>query len=186
MAYTIFGNFPVLLPGLTETTSRNGVKFSNGTIAYIPSEKDAALKLAETYGSLFPPPTTKNTGQGFWELSFQALDITADTNKVIGSELVAVTKHFGAYVIVEKWRLTTLTEYTALDSDELGEVLPNRISNFKFSKTMENREIFGIRPTSEPSALNITWLTEIRSITRRNFGNVDEADIVYGLKYKIS
>jgi hypothetical protein len=162
------------------------VKFSNGTIAYIASEKDAALRLAETYGSLFPPPTTKNTGQGFWEFSFQALEITGATNKVIGSELVSVTKHFGSYSILEKWRLTTVTEFTALDSDDLGETVPQSITQFNFSRKMENREIAGIRPTSDPSSLNITWLTEIRSITRRNFGNVDEADIVYGLKYKMT
>jgi len=185
MAYTIYGKFPVLLPGLTETTSRNGLKFISGTIAYLPDEKDDAIKAAEVHGSLFPPPTAKNTGQGYWELNFQAVSITPFDNKVFGNEIITISKSFDTYTINEKWSVATITEFTALDSDKSIVEISQKIRGRTFSRTMKKRQIVGDRPSSSPAALSLSWTPEIRSITRRNFGDIDEADIVYGLAYTV-
>lgn len=177
---TIYGKFPVLLPGLTESISRNGLKFTNGTIAYLPGEQDGAIRLAEKHGDLFPPPSSLNTGNGFWELSFQAVEFTSAISKVKGEEVIRLSKSFGAYVILEQWETATLTVFQLADSDDTIKI-PSSASFQNLKRSMKNRKINGVRPPTSTASLSVTWTTEIRSVTRRNFGNLDEVDLVIGL-----
>jgi len=178
----IYGKFPVLLSGLTESISRNGLKFISGTIAYLPDEKDAAVKIAETYGSLFPSPSSRNTGLGFWELNFQAVIFTGEKNILYGTESVTIESQneLQNYSIKEKWLVGTLTEFTVINSDESVTSLPSMRTSNGLMKKRIDRKIQGTLPAGVTGNLNISWATEIKSITRRNFGILDECDIVYG------
>ena len=177
---TIYGKFPVLLPGLTESISRNGLKFTNGTIAYLPGKLDGAIRLAENHGDLFPPPSSRNTGNGFWELSFQAVEFTSAISKVKGMDVITLSKNFEAYGIIEQWETATLTFFQLADSDDTIKI-PSSASVQNLSRYMKNRKIVSLGPTTSRAGLNVTWTTEIRSVTRRNFGNIDEVDLVIGL-----
>ena len=182
---TIYGKFPILLPGLTESISRNGLKFTSGVIAFLQNDKDAAIELAESYGTLYPPPSAQNTGNGFWELRFQSVTHTGERNKLKGSEIVTLSKSFvsptAIYSINEEWMVDTITEFSTLDSDEMVWEIPSRIRSSSFLKQIINRNIIGNRPATSPGMLNISWAPQIRSVTRRNFGDIDEVDIVYAL-----
>lgn len=182
---TIYGNFPVLLPGLTESVSRNGLKFINGTIAYLPGEKDRAIRLAETHGDLFPPPSSRNTGNGFWELNFQAVEFTDVISKVKGMEVITLAKNFGTYGIIEQWETATLTVFQLAGSADIIKIPSSEIDK-DLSRSMKNRKIIGILPTTSSPSLSVKWTKEIRSVTRRNFGNLDEVDLVIALAATIS
>ena len=180
---TIYGKFPVLLPGLTESVSRNGLKFINGTIAYLPGEKDRAILIAETHGSLFPPPSSRNTGLGFLELNFQAVIFTGESNRVFGTDTVTIQRFNETqnYSTKESWSLGTITEFKVLNSEESASFLPPGITMSKFEMKMIDRKITGTLPEGVSGKLTISWSVEIKSITRRNFGILDEVDVVYGL-----
>lgn len=187
---TIYGKFPILLPGLTESISRNGLKFTSGTIAFLQDDKDAAIELAESYGTLYPPPSARNTGDGFWELSFQSVTHTGERTKLKGSEIVTLSKSFvspiAIYSINEEWMVDTITEFSTLDSEEMLLEIPTRVRSSSFSRRMITRQIIGNRPATAQASLNISWVPQIRSVTRRNFGDIDEADIVYALSPSVA
>lgn len=69
---TIYGTFPLLVPGSTESISVYGLKKTSGTILFKAGEEGAALTLAEQNGSVFPDPQVRTTDMGLLEMSFDA------------------------------------------------------------------------------------------------------------------
>lgn len=182
MPATIYGTFPLLLPGKTESISRNGLKRVSGTIAYLAGGYAEALELAETFGTVFPAPQSRTADNGIHELSFEAFSSNGTFSYLHGTELLNFSKSFedttgNRWQINETWLADTFTTFNVVAAQPSGTVIPSVVYNI--SKVMRTRTISGTQG-SGASQLSISWSNVIKSISRRNFGNIDEIDIVYG------
>lgn len=176
------GTLPALLPGKTESVSRNGLKKTSGRILCLESEISAASPLMASFGSVFPsPPPMRNLEPGLVEIAFDAYQQTGDANRVLGSELVTLEKNFGAYSLREQWLVDTVTVFTNSVATNNSSLLPFAAAGTNLVRTLKRRFVIGTLPTTGPvvSQLTISWITEPSSIARRNFGQYDELDIVY-------
>jgi hypothetical protein len=200
---TLYGTFPLLVPGSTESQSVYGLKKTSGTILFKPGEEGAALDLAEESGSVYPDPQVRTTDMGLLEMSFDAYTNTGATSGVFGTEVLNLSKSFESTItqavgnnppapITYNW---TITEIWLADSYTQRKVLAAALgsifleaSAFTLNKRMLKRIITGKRPigTITASSLSITWTSQVSSVTRRNFGSFDEVDIVTSLAATIA
>jgi hypothetical protein len=205
---TLYGTFPLLVPGSTESTSVYGLKKTSGTILFKAGEEASALSLAEQSGSVFPDPQIRTTDIGLLEMSFDAYTETADTDTgvtsgVFGTEVLNLSKSFESTItqavgnnppapITYNW---TITEIWIADSFTGRKVVEARFGSVSFTvsekllnKRLLKRIITGKLPTGGAGTrtLSITWTSQVSSVTRRNFGSFDEVDIVSSLKAEIA
>jgi hypothetical protein len=196
---TIYGTFPLLVPGSTESTSVYGLKKTSGTILFKAGEEGAALTLAEQSGSVFPDPQVRTTDMGLLEMSFDAYMDTGATSGVFGTEVLNLSKSFEStqavgnnppapitynWTITEIWLADSFTERKVLAAT-LGSVFLI-VSQNSLNKRRLKRIITGKRPSGGVNDLSITWTSQVSSVTRRNFGSFDEVDIVSSLKAEIA
>lgn len=181
MPATLYGTFPILLPGKTESVSRNGMKRVSGTIVFLPGQDQEAFELAATHGSLFPTPTLRSTDKGYFEMDFEAYTTTGSlfSSFVRATDVLNLEKSFSTYSIREQWIVDTATEFTVIPSSQNAFGIPSTISAVSLARRMKKRVISGQVPSGGANSLALTWITEIASISRRNFGVFDEVDIVY-------
>ena len=187
-----------VLTGTSESISRYGLKKTSGTIWLEPTQKGDAEELAKTLGDLFPSPQIRTTNSGFLEMTFDAYANIGSTNGVFGTEILNLSKSFEATVQVtignnppeDKTYNWTITEVWVADSYTLFTCIPSGTSSSSVSlsspalkKTMIKSIISGAMPFSGfySSSLQLSWATQISSITRRNYGLHDEVDIVNSL-----
>jgi hypothetical protein len=190
---TIYGTFPLLVPGSTESTSVYGLKKTSGTILFKPGEEGAALTLAEQEGSVFPDPQVRTTDMGLLEMSFDAYTDTGVTSGVFGTDTVNLSKTFEQTVgqNTQRW---TVTEVWITDSYTERKVFPavynsifiNTASPRVLGTKLLKRVISGNRPAGGAGGVPLTWQSQVSSVTRRNFGNFDEVDIVSSLSATIA
>jgi len=198
---TLYGTFPLLVPGSTESQSVYGLKKTSGTILFKAGEEAAALTLAEESGSVFPDPQVRTTDMGLLEMSFDAYTDTGATLGVFGTEVLNLSKSFEStitqavgnnppapitynWTITEIWMADSFTERKVLAAT-LGSVFLT-VSQNSLNKRMLKRITTGKRPSSGANSLSITWATQVSSVTRRNFGSFDEVDIVSSLSATIA
>jgi hypothetical protein len=200
---TLYGPFPILIPGKTESVSRNGLQKTSGTILFEAGQDGEALTLAEQNGSVFPDPQVRTTDMGLLEMSFDAYRDTGASTGVFGTEVLNLSKAFETtitqavgnnppapipynWTITEIWIADSFTESKVLAST-LGSVFLT-VSQNSLNKRMLKRVITGKRPigTITASSLSITWTSQVSSVTRRNFGSFDEVDIVSSLSATIA
>jgi hypothetical protein len=198
---TFYGDFPILVPGTTESVSRNGLKKITGTILFKPGQQDEARDLAEQSGALFPDPQVRTSDTGLMEMTFDAYQDTGRRTEVRGSEIINLSKSFETTVtqavgnnppapIPYNW---TITEIWVADSHvqfsvllaTLGSVFLNP-SPVILQRRMLKRVVTGKRPSGGASSLQITWASNVSSVTRRNFGSFDEVDIITSLDATIA
>ena len=198
---TLYGNFPILLPNKTVSVSLYGLKRTSGTILFKPGQEGDARNLAEQEGDVFPYPQVRTTDMGLLEMSFDAYSDTGNRSGVFGTEVLNLSKSFSStiiesvgdnppapitynWMITEIWITDSYTERKVLAAS-LGSVyLP--VSSFEPTGRMLNRVVTGKRPSGEVSILSITWALQVTSVTRRNFGTLDEVDIVTSLAATIA
>jgi hypothetical protein len=197
---TLYGTFPLLVPGSTESQSVYGLKKTSGTILFKPGEEGAALTLAEQNGSVFPDPQVRTTDMGLLEMSFDAYTDTGVTSGIFGTEVLNLSKSFEStitqavgnnppapitynWTVTEIWIADSFTERKVLAAT-LGSVFLT-VSQNSLNKRMLKRITTGKRPSGGASSLSITWATQVSNVTRRNFGSFDEVDIVSSLKAEI-
>jgi hypothetical protein len=198
---TLYGTFPLLVPGSTESQSVYGLKKTSGTILFKPGDEGAALTLAEQSGSVFPDTQVRTTDMGLLEMSFDAYTDTGSTSGVFGTEVLNLSKSFEStitqavgnnppapitynWTVTEIWVADSFTERKVL-SATLGSVFLT-VSPKSLDKRMLKRITTGKRPSSGASSLSITWTSQVSSVTRRNFGGFDEVDIVSSLSATIA
>ena len=198
---TLYGPFPILLPGKTESISRNGLQKTSGMILFEPGQDGAALTLAEQDGSVFPDPQIRTSDMGLLEMSFDAYRDTGASTGVFGTEVLNLSKAFETtitqavgnnppapipynWTITEIWVADSFTESKVLAST-LGSVFLTASSN-SLGRRMLKRVLTGKRPSGGASSLSITWASQVSSVTRRNFGAFDEVDIVSSLSATIA
>jgi hypothetical protein len=196
---TLYGTFPVLVPGSTESQSVYGLKKTHGTILFKPGQEGKALALAEESGSVFPDPQIRTTDMGLLEMSFDAYTDTGAASGVFGTEVLNLSKSFSVsieqeslptrdfnWTITETWFADSFTERKVLSASLVSVNL--MVSQNSLSKRMLKRVITGNKPSeiSTVSSLSITWTSQVSSVTRRNFGIFDEVDIVSSLSATIA
>jgi hypothetical protein len=198
---TLYGTFPLLGPGSTESTSVYGLKKTSGTILFKAGEEGAALTLAEQSGSVFPDPQVRTTDMGLLEMSFDAYTDTGVTSGVFGTEVLNLSKSFEStitqavgnnppapitynWTVTEIWLADSFTERKVLAAT-LGSVFLT-VSQNSLNKRRLKRIITGKRPNGGVNDLSITWTSQVSGVTRRNFGSFDEVDIVTSLSATIS
>lgn len=201
MATTHYGNFPILLPGKTESVSLNGLQKTSGAILFQPGQEGAALSLASESGSVFPDPQVRTTDIGLLEMVFDAYRDTGPITGVFGSEVLNLSKSFEStitqavgnnppapiaynWTITEIWIADSYTEKRVL-SASLGSVFLQAFAR-PLGRRMLKRVVTGRRPSGGALSLSITWASQVTSVTRRNFGAFDEVDIVTSLQATIS
>lgn len=213
MPATLYGTFPILLPGTTESVSRNGLKKTTGTILFQPGQEADAQSLAEEKGTLFPDPQIRTTDMGLLEMSFDAYDNTGIPSQVKGSLLVKLSKTFTGFVtaqfdagsgpityyrpnswtVNESWFVDTVTIFQVIAATASSGAIAT--PSLTLSKALKSRTIFGVAGGSAPwgsnnvpgaTELSITWTTVIADVSRRNFGNLDEADVTYSLEATVN
>jgi hypothetical protein len=213
MPTTLYGTFPILLPGTTESVSRNGLKKTSGTILLQTGQEADAQSLAEDYGSIFPAPQIRTTDMGLLEMSFDAYDDTGTPSQVKGSLLVKLSKTFtgfesvqfdpgngpviyyrpNSWTVNESWFVDTVTILQVIAATANSGAIST--PSLTLSKTLKSRTIFGVVGGSAPwgsnnvpgaTELNITWNAVIADVSRRNFGNIDEADVTYALEATVN
>ena len=94
MATTIYGTFPLLVPGKTETVSRNGLKRISGTILFKPGQDAQANVLVLSEGEPFPAPQVRKTDMGLLEMAFDAYQNTNSSSGAFGTEVLNLSKSF--------------------------------------------------------------------------------------------
>lgn len=192
MPATLYGTFPILLPGTTESVSRNGLKKTSGTIFFQPGQEDAAQVLAEEKGTLFPEPQIRTTDMGLLEMSFDAYAATGTSSQVRGILLVKVSKTFTgtitsqggitsirptSWTVNESWFVDTITIFQVIAATiNSGAITTPPLI---LSKTLKRRDILGAVGDGGATSLNLNWTTIIADVSRRNFGDLDEADVTF-------
>jgi hypothetical protein len=183
---TIYGTFPLLVPGKTVSVSLYGLQKTSGTILFKPGEEGAALTLAEQNGSIFPDPQVRTTDMGLLEMSFDAYTDTGVTSGVFGTEIINLSKSFEDSIpnTTQRWNWT-ITEIWIVDSYTERKVLAASLNSIFLSTSprvlgtkLLKRVILGRRRASGASSLSLNWQAQVSSVTRRNFGTFDEVDIV--------
>lgn len=198
---TLYGTFPLLQPGKTDSVSLNGLQKTSGAILFQSGQEGAALILAGENGSVFPDPQIRTTDMGLLEMAFDAYSDTGAATGVFGSEVLNLSKAFEAtitqsignnppapiaynWTITEIWLADSYTERKVI-SATLGSVFLQAAPK-DLGKRMLKRLVTGKRPSSGASSLSIGWQSQVTSVTRRNFGAFDEVDIVTSLEATIS
>jgi hypothetical protein len=182
---TLYGTFPLLVPGSTESQSVYGLKKTSGTILFKAGEEGAALTLAEQSGSVFPDPQVRTTDMGLLEMSFDAYMDTGATSGVFATDTVNLSKNFEQTVgeTTQRW---TVSEVWITDSYTERKVFPaaynstfiNTASPRVLGTKLLKRVILGNRPSGGAGGVPLTWQAQVSSVTRRNFGIFDEVDVV--------
>jgi len=192
---TLFGTFPILLPGVTESVSSYGLKKVSGKIVFPTGGNATYDDLILPFGEVFPAPQICTTVSGLTEITFDAYSDTGSGSGVYGIDVVNLSKSFTHTAMVAlgndppapvtyNW---TITEIWVADSYTERKVLTSAASSISLQVTpmalgqkMLDRIITGAMPFSGSFAnqLTVTWSSVVSSITRRNFGIFDEADIV--------
>jgi hypothetical protein len=199
MPTTLYGTFPILLPTKTVTVSSYGLEKTSGTILFKHGQEGGAFDLAEQNGSLYPDPQIRTTDIGLMEMSFDAYRDTGATSGVFATEVLNFSKSFKATVtepvgddfyttnynwnITEIWLADSYTEKKVLAAN-LGSVFLQPFPQL-LGKRMLKRTITGDRPSGGASILPLTWSSQVSSVSRRNFGDFDEVDIVTSLQVTI-
>lgn len=194
---TLYGNFPLLLPGMTQSMSRNGLQKTSGTILCEPGQESEAYSMAQEYGSVFPDMTTRTTDMGLVEVTFEAYQATGIPTSVRGSLALTLTKSYtGTYTtagnstaettwtVIENWIVDTYTTFTTLAASSGSNAITSTVP--LLNKSMKRRRTIGRVGSGGASALTISWLTELASVSRRNFGDIDEIDLTYSQTPTIS
>lgn len=185
MPATFYGNFPILLPGVIESVSRNGLKKTSGTILYKRGQEEEAVNLAMEMGDLFPDPQIRSTDLGLMELTFDAFSTAGKNNNFIhGTEILNFSKTFSSnsgqqWTVTESWLADTYTTFRVVLAKPTLHVVPPM--NFAIRKSLRSRNIIG-QPLDDRRSIDIVWTTGIKNISRRNYGPLDEIDVVYGLE----
>lgn len=159
------------------------MKKTSGKIAFFNGGATEAVEIAESYGDPFPPPQIIDSGMGYFEMSFDSFSDTGPGTVVHGTELVTFNKSFEdsngkRWQINETWLSDTYTEFKVAQAGPTAGAISGT-PNYGTSNTLRSRTIIG-QQGSGPSMLDIVWTTGIKSISRRNFGALDEVDIVHG------
>jgi hypothetical protein len=205
---TIYGHFPILLPGKTESVSRNGLKKISGTILFKPGQESEALDLAEQNGSVFPEPAVSTTDMGLLEMAFDAYSDSGVRSRSLSNEIITLSKSFqetftfdappvpGAETPPPKEFNWTITETYMVDSWIGHTVAPSgkpssEIGGFSHGQVISTtpkflkRQLTGKKTIDGAESLLIDWRAEITSVSRRNFGGLDEADVVVSMVPRI-
>jgi len=192
---TLFGTFPILLPGVTESVSSYGLKKISGKIVFPTGGNATYDDLIDPFGEVFPAPQICTTVSGLTEITFDAYSDTGSGSGVFGIDVVNLSKSFTHtamvtignnppepvtynWTITEIWVADSYTERKVLASGASSTSL--QITPLTLGKKMLDRIITGAMPFSGffANQLTVTWSSVVSSITRRNFGIFDEADIV--------
>ena len=201
MATTHYGTFPILLPGKTESVSLNGLQKTSGTILFYAGQEGDALDLAGESGSVFPDPQVRTTEMGLLEMVFDAYRDTGTPTGVFGTEVLNLSKSFETtitqavgnnppapisynWTITEMWIADSFTEKKVILAS-LGSVSLQAVTRL-LGKRLLKRVLTGKQPSGVSSSLSITWASQVTSVTRRNFGDFDEVDIVTSLEATIA
>jgi hypothetical protein len=199
---TLYGTFPIVLPGVTESVSSYGLKKISGKIVFPTGGSGGSggsgasyADLILAFGEAFPEPQICTTVSGLTEITFDAYSDTGAGSGVFGADVVNLSKSFSHTAMVASgnnppapvtynW---TITEIWIADSYTDRKVLTSSASSISLqiaphalTQKMLNRTITGAMPFSGyfTNQLAVTWSNVVSSITRRNFGVFDEADIV--------
>lgn len=198
MATTLYGTFPILLPGTTESVSRYGLKKTSGTIMFKPGQEEEARALADAKGSLFPDPQIRSTEMGLLEMSFDAYAVaTFAPTGVFGTNVINLSKSFSSsttsdgtppittsfnWNILEVWLVDTYTFFNTFNSSLSSNSMPIA------SVVLNKKKLKSIVTGSLPSGgilnldLQVNWSNQVVSVTRRNSGLYDEVEIVTSLE----
>lgn len=205
MSYTIFSApsaFPCLQSGITETTFKSGLKRTSGVVLCTANTISDAETLMSNYGNVFPSPEIIKTESGILEIPFSAyrqatvldeingISTPVNGSLVLGVNLLNLSKSFSQEVSInsvssktfnwsvsEIWLVDTVTIFSTLNSESKNyPVLPN---SYVLSASLNSRKTFGIPAPGAPGYLVINWSNEITSISRSNYGEIDEVEITY-------
>jgi hypothetical protein len=203
MATTLYGTFPILLPGKTESISKNGLKKTTGTILFKPGQELEAQAMASVFGFVFPEARILTTDMGLLELGFDAYADIGSSSGVFGTDVTNLSKSFETtitqavgnnppapipynWTVTEIWFTDSCTEYKTIAAS-LGSIFlqPAKVA---LQARMIKRLVSGSLPTNGTGtkSLTINWASSVASISRRNFGVFDEIDIVSSLTATIS
>lgn len=193
---TIYGNFPILLPGKTETVYPSGLKKISGTVVSLESTLTAANDLMQSFGSVWPKPETRKTENGWLEIPFSAYlqEISAGElntgSSILGVNLIVLSKSFSQestttppitfnWSITEVWLVDVVTLFTTLWSNSKAYPALTTAQGASMSATLRSRRLTGSSPPGGQFSLQIAWSNEIASISRTNFGTIDEVEVSY-------
>jgi hypothetical protein len=200
---TLYGTFPILIPGTSTSFSTNGLKKTTGTILYKPGQEAQALLLAKQKGSVFPEPQIRTTDARLLEMSFDAYSGTGKDSRLLGSRLVKVSKTLSGFAtatsnsgqqyyiitsctVVETWVVDTITIFSVISAEAGASQIPN--PTVTLTNSLKRRDVIGqVGSTSlngppQSTTLNITWTQVLADVTRRNFGDLDEVDVTFTLE----
>jgi hypothetical protein len=195
MPAILYGTFPLLLPGKTESISKNGLKKISGTIAFLEGQIQAARAIADGFGSVFPEPTIRHSENKILEMSFDAYSNTNKSSSVISANIITLSKSFTDSVITtvsgvtdkvdynwtinETWLTDSITFFSvglSNSSVNNGVISGGNLSSIRVSKIIQ-----GKKKPGGTSNLTINWVNQVTSIARRNFGAFDEVDTTTSL-----
>lgn len=199
---TTYGNFPILLPGKTETVYPSGLKKISGTVVSLESTLPTANSLIQTFGSVWPKPETRKTETGWLEIPFSAYsqDFTTDLytglpvfyagSSTLGVNLVVLSKTFSQeidgppqinynWTITETWLVDVLTLFTTLPSSSKNYPVLTIAQQNLMSSSLRSRKMTGNPAPGAVLFLTLQWTNEIVSVSRSNFGSIDEIQISY-------
>jgi hypothetical protein len=199
---TIYGNFPILLPGKTETIYPSGLKKISGTVVSLESTLPSAKSLMQSFGSVWPKPETRKTENGWLEIPFSAYsqDFTTDVytglpvfnagSSTLGVNLVVLSKTFSQefagppqknynWTITETWLVDVLSLFTTLPSSSKNYPALSTAQQSLMSSSLRSRKMTGNPAPGAVLFLNLQWTNEIVSVSRSNFGSIDEIQISY-------
>lgn len=190
---THYGNFPLLVPGTTQSMSRNGLQKTSGTILCRPGDEGRAYTMAQEFGSVYPDVTTRTTDMGLVEVTFDAYQTNGSPTTMRGTLLVTLSKTFeGSYTteisgvtvglpttwtVVETWLVDTFTTFTTVKATATSSSI--KASFPSLSQSLKRRTRVGRVGNGGSTTLDLTWETSLTDLTRRNFGDIDEVDITY-------
>lgn len=202
MARKIYGTFPILLPGKTETVYPSGLKKISGTLVSLQSTLRAAHALIESFGSVWPRPETRKTENGWLEIPFSAYsqDSTPDIitgypvyntgSSTLGVNLVVLSKSFSQeiegppkisynWTIAETWLVDVLTLFTTMESSSKNYLTLTQADQNLMGSSLRSRILNGNPAPGASLSLSLQWTNEISSVSRTNFGSIDEIQISY-------
>lgn len=202
MAKKIYGTFPILLPGKTETVYPSGLKKISGTVVSLQSTLTAANSLVQSFGSVWPKPETRKTENGWLEIPFSVYsqDSTPDIltgypvyntgSSTLGVNLVVLSKTFSQedpgppkinynWTITETWLVDVLTFSTTLPSSSKDYLTLSQGEQSLMGSSLRSRILNGNPAPGGRLTLSLQWTNEIVSVSRANFGSIDEIQISY-------
>jgi hypothetical protein len=149
--------------------------------------------IATTSGlvTIFPAPTiTRNNDQPFDELNVTAYGqgFSLNNRTIMGTEVLELSKTFRAvdqtqnppvelnWTVYETWRCETATRHSVLANTSTNYTSPTAFLDRKFLR----RWIIGTVASGGRNELNINWQSDIRDISRTNYGAWDEVAVMKG------